>query len=175
VTLSRGVLSRMQRRNEAGLRRDSGARNSPGATEPGPDMLKIGDVAHRIGVSVQAIRLYEAEGLLIPYRSSGGTRWYSREDLAWIATIRRLLCEGLNFEGIRRLLAQIPCWALKPCRPEEHAACEMRRNPRTPCWSAPDRLCPEELRDCYHCNTYRRAGEFVNLKSTAQIVPLRID
>jgi hypothetical protein len=36
--------------------------------EPLPGMQKIGDVARRVNLSVQTIRLYEAEGLLISFK-----------------------------------------------------------------------------------------------------------
>lgn len=140
--------------------------------EPGEGMLKIGQAARRLGVSVQAIRLYESEGLLISFRSQGGTRWYSEEDIRWISEIKQLVCSGLNFEGIRRLLAQIPCWALKPCRPEDHASCSMRFEARMPCWVAPEKLCTEKLKECYHCNTYRRAPDYINLKTRVDLTPL---
>jgi MerR family transcriptional regulator/heat shock protein HspR len=144
----------------------------PPFEEPQSGMLKIGEVARRLGISVQTVRLYESEGVVISFRSSGGTRWYCEEDIRWIGQIRSMMAEGLNFEGIRRLLAQLPCWALKPCRPEDHAACAMRLEHRVPCWLAPEKLCTEQLRHCYHCRTYRRAWEFLNLKANAQVVPL---
>ena len=143
--------------------------------KPREGMLKIGETARRLGISVQAIRLYESEGLLISFRSQGGTRWYSEEDIEWIAEIKRMVCSGLNFEGIRRLLAQVPCWALKPCRPEDHASCSMRYEARVPCWVAPEKLCTEKLKECYHCNTYRRAPEYINLKTKVDLIPLETE
>jgi len=135
-------------------------------------MFKIGTTAGRLGISVQAIRLYETEGVLVPFRSKGGTRWYSEEDVEWIAKIQELISHGLNFEGIRWLLAQIPCWSLRPCTPELHAACSMKLESCMPCWVAPEKLCSEKLKECYHCNTYRGAKDFVHLKAHADIVPL---
>lgn len=140
--------------------------------QPQPGMLKIGEVARRLDLSVQAIRLYEAEGLLISFKSQKGTRWYSEADIRWIEQVKAMVSEGLNFAGIRHLLAQVPCWLLRPCRPEDHAACAMRYESRMPCWIAPEKLCTEKLKECYHCNTYRRAPEFVNLKTQVQIVSL---
>lgn len=138
---------------------------------PQEGMSKIGEVARRLGISVQTIRLYEAEGLLISFKSAAGTRWYTEEDIRWITRIKSLIAEGLNCEGIRRLLAQIPCWALRPCRPEDRAECGMRFETRVPCWIAPDKLCVEKLKECYHCRTYRSARDFVELKLHAEIIP----
>jgi hypothetical protein len=135
-------------------------------------MLKIGAAARKLSVSVQAIRLYEAEGVLISFKSKRGTRWYGDGDMRWIAKIREMISTGLNFEGIRWLLAQIPCWSLRPCGPELHAACAMRIESRLPCWIAPEKLCSEKLKECYHCTAYRRARDFVHLKVHADIIPL---
>jgi MerR family transcriptional regulator/heat shock protein HspR len=135
-------------------------------------MVKIGEAASRVNTSVQTIRLYETEGLLISFKSSKGTRWYSGEDVEWLRKIQELISEGLNFAGIRRLLALLPCWALKPCRPEDHAQCSVRYETKVPCWIAPDKLCTEQLKECYHCGCYRSARKLVDLKIHATITPL---
>ena len=142
---------------------------------PRPGMLKIGTTARNLGISVQVIRLYEAEGLIISFKSKGGTRWYSKEDRQWISKIRELLSYGLNFEGIRWLLAQIPCWSLRPCTAELHAGCSMRTEYRMPCWIAPEKLCSEKLKECYHGAAYRSARDYVHLKTHAEIVPFKTD
>ena len=142
--------------------------------QPLPGMVKIGAAAKEVGLSVQSIRLYEAEGLVISFKSRSGTRWYSVEDIQWIEKIQELIGQGLNFAGIRRLLAQMPCWALKPCSPEDHEQCAMRFETRVPCWIAPDKLCTEQLKECYHCPTYRSAARMVDLKMHADIVPLEV-
>ncbi len=137
--------------------------------EPLPGMIKIGDVARRVGLSVQTIRLYEEEGLLISFKSRKGTRWYSEANIRWIQQIQELLAEGINFAGIRRLLAQLPCWELKPCNPRQKANCSMRTEARLPCWISPNKLCLEQLKECFHCATYNQAVEFINLKARATI------
>ncbi len=138
--------------------------------KPLPGMLKIGDVARRVDLSVQTIRLYEAEGLLISFKSSKGTRWYSEANIRWIQEIQELLAEGVNFAGIRRLLAQLPCWEMKPCNQEQKENCSMRTEGRLPCWITPSKLCLEKLKECFHCATYNQAAEFINLKTRAKIL-----
>ncbi len=69
-----------------------------------------------MGISVDLLRLYEREGLLIPIKSPKGTRYFTELDFPWIATVLRLVREaGLNFAGIRHLLALIPCWEIRGC------------------------------------------------------------
>jgi MerR family transcriptional regulator/heat shock protein HspR len=64
----------------------------------------ISVAAELTSLQVQNIRVYERRGLLEPERTAGGTRLYSREDIARLHRIRELLEEGLNLAGIRRVL-----------------------------------------------------------------------
>jgi DNA-binding transcriptional MerR regulator len=56
------------------------------------------------GVDPQMLRVYEQRGLLSPFRTDGGTRRYSTEDLERVASITALLGEGLNLAGIGQVL-----------------------------------------------------------------------
>jgi len=56
------------------------------------------------GVDPQMLRTYENRGLLSPFRTEGGTRRYSRDDLTRIADITELLSEGLNLAGVAQVL-----------------------------------------------------------------------
>ncbi len=53
----------------------------------------------------QTLRSYEREGLVEPYRTDGGTRRYSQEDVDRLRFIRHLTQEeGLNLSGVRLVL-----------------------------------------------------------------------
>jgi len=52
----------------------------------------------------QTLRTYERLGFLAPARSRGGVRLYSDADLHVLMRIAELGSEGLNLEGIRRVL-----------------------------------------------------------------------
>lgn len=56
------------------------------------------------GVNPQMLRVYEQKGLLSPYRTEGGTRRYSRQELDRIAEIATLLAAGLNLAGVEHVL-----------------------------------------------------------------------
>ncbi|MBA3308601.1 MAG: MerR family transcriptional regulator [Nocardioidaceae bacterium] len=56
------------------------------------------------GVQPQALRDYEARGLLDPHRTAGGTRRYSTSDVELVNRIATLLASGLNLAGARRVL-----------------------------------------------------------------------
>jgi MerR family transcriptional regulator, heat shock protein HspR len=61
--------------------------------------------AELAGVHPQTLRNYERSGLLRPRRTSGGSRRFSEEDLAALRRIQELTAEGVNLEGVRRIMA----------------------------------------------------------------------
>ncbi len=72
------------------------------------DIISIGDLARRTGLSVSAIRFYEAKGLIEPFRSSGGQRRFFRSDIRRLSFIRIAQTLGLSIEGISAELAKLP-------------------------------------------------------------------
>lgn len=72
------------------------------------DVISIGDLAARVGVSVSAIRFYEAKGLLQPFRNSGGQRRFLRSDIRRVSFILIAQQLGLTIEAIRTELAKLP-------------------------------------------------------------------
>src|SRR6185369_5798272 len=76
---------------------------------PAPaDHLTIGEVADRTGVSVSALRFYEAEGMVAPTRSAGGQRRFTRDVLRRVGFIRVAQRVGLTLDEIRAALATLP-------------------------------------------------------------------
>ena len=65
----------------------------------------ISVAAELAGVHPQTLRIYERKGLLEPARTPGGTRRYSQEDIERLQLIQELTSQGLNLEGVRRVLA----------------------------------------------------------------------
>src|ERR1700684_456859 len=61
--------------------------------------------AELAGVHPQTLRNYERGGLLNPQRTSGGSRRFSEEDLAALRRIQELTNEGVNLEGVKRIMA----------------------------------------------------------------------
>ena len=73
-----------------------------------PEHLSIGEVADRTGVSVSALRFYEAEGMVAPGRSEGGQRRFTRDALRRVGFIRVAQQVGLTLDEIRAALATLP-------------------------------------------------------------------
>jgi MerR family transcriptional regulator/heat shock protein HspR len=60
--------------------------------------------AELAGVHPQTLRNYERTGLLRPRRTAGGSRRFSDADLAQLQRIQQLTNEGINLEGVKRIL-----------------------------------------------------------------------
>lgn len=72
------------------------------------DLLSIGEVARRSGVSVPTVRFYEAEGLIDSVRTAGNQRRFERHVLRRIAMVRAGQRFGLPLAEIRAALASLP-------------------------------------------------------------------
>ncbi len=64
----------------------------------------ISVAAELAGMHPQTLRIYERRGLVSPARTEGGNRRYSDDDIATLRRIAQLTSEGLNLEGIRRVM-----------------------------------------------------------------------
>ena len=53
------------------------------------------------GIHPQTIRTYEEKGLIKPYRTKGGTRRYSQEDVDKLIQIANLSQRGINLDGVK--------------------------------------------------------------------------
>lgn len=65
----------------------------------------ISVAAELAGMHPQTLRIWERRGLVDPFRTPGGTRRYSQADLDRLALIQELTDQGLNLEGVKRVLA----------------------------------------------------------------------
>jgi MerR family transcriptional regulator/heat shock protein HspR len=128
--------------------------------DKGRPVYTIGTAAEILGVHPRTLRLYEDGGLIRPARKKN-RRFYSANDLQWIGMIRYLIHEkGLNQEGLRRLLARIPCWEINGCSAEGRNGCAARSDLTTPCWDLA-RQAGDEGKLCFECQVYLTAGQYV--------------
>ena len=67
-------------------------------------LFAIAVAAELSGMHPQTLRQYDKLGLVSPRRTAGQSRRYSMRDVAQLREIARLSAEGLNLEGIRRIL-----------------------------------------------------------------------
>ena len=67
-------------------------------------VFAIAVAAELAGMHPQTLRQYDRLGLVSPGRTAGQSRRYSLRDVAQLREIAALSAEGLNLEGIKRIL-----------------------------------------------------------------------
>jgi MerR family redox-sensitive transcriptional activator SoxR len=72
------------------------------------DLIPIGEIARRTGLSVSAIRFYEEQGLIEPVRSGGNQRRFLRSDIRRLSFILIAQKLGLALGEIKAQLATLP-------------------------------------------------------------------
>ena len=129
-------------------------------------IFSIGIAAKKLGIAIPTLRMYEKEGLIIPHRTKTGRRLYSLLDLKRIRNIKKLIkIDGLNLAGIRRLMAVLPCWELKPCKSEMKKNCIAYKDNIKACWMHLNTGCKVTLITCRNCTVYLDSYESIyNIK-----------
>jgi MerR family transcriptional regulator/heat shock protein HspR len=118
------------------------------------------------GIPAHSIRQYIDRGLLIPYKLDSKRHLFSKSDISRLRHIHTLIQEGgLNFAGIRALMAMIPCWAIRPCSEIDRRSCNAYNAESFPCWEASEkgRICKNE--NCRECEVYNHLSEYGDFKS----------
>lgn len=79
------------------------------------DLMQIGVVADRAGLSLRTIRYYEEVGLVVPAeRSPGGFRLYSEDNIAQLRLIKRMKPLDFTLEQMRDLLETVQALTADP-------------------------------------------------------------
>jgi len=121
-------------------------------------IFTINTAAQKLGISVPTLRLYEKEGLICPIRTATHRRLYSLNDLRIAQTVQHLIHDrGLNFAGIRRLMAFLPCWKIRRGDRTLCRKCKVPSITDTPCWSSGKALWRKSNSDCQSCLVYEMA------------------
>lgn len=131
----------------------------------------IGVVAKILDISVPTIRLYEKEGIILIRKTESGRRIFSEEDIERLKCLRRMITEeGVNIQGMKKLLAMLPCWKINPdCSADDYKQCPAYTEISGPCWALPEKPDICKNADCYTCPVYsapvdcRRIKEFLHM------------
>ena len=70
--------------------------------------LSIGALADRTGLAVSAIRFYESEGLVHPWRNAGGQRRFERSDIRRLSFVMIAQKFGFSIARIREVMQRLP-------------------------------------------------------------------
>ncbi|MDH3269374.1 MAG: MerR family transcriptional regulator [Ignavibacteria bacterium] len=135
----------------------------------------ISTAARLLGISIPTLRMYENEGLIIPFKKSSSHRLYSEVDLERIRCLRNTINGNkMGIESIRRMLALIPCWAIINCSEEDRKNCDAFTDFAKPCWmhKHKNNICSE--RDCRECEVYNSFSDCSSLKEKLKaLIPPR--
>ena len=119
----------------------------------------ISNAAKLSGISVHTLRMYEREGLIFPFKKASNQRLYTDRDLERIHCIRHTINDDkINIEGIRRVMALIPCWAIVKCSSKDRETCEAYNGHTKPCWMVNhnNKYCTGRV--CRICELYQSFG-----------------
>jgi MerR family transcriptional regulator/heat shock protein HspR len=128
-------------------------------------LFPISSAAKLLGISVHTLRMYDREGLIIPYRKNTGHRMYSESDIQRLKCIRESINERkISIEGIKTIYSLIPCWTIKGCSEEDRLSCEAFRNHSNPCWvfNREKKSCQDT--SCRDCEIYRNFSNCKTIK-----------
>ena len=128
-------------------------------------LFAISTVAEMVGVSADTLRMYEHEGLIIPFKKESHHRLYSQADVERFNCIRKAIKETkLNISGINAMLSLVPCWEIMSCSQKDRENCEAYKGNFHPCWSYShtNNICADI--DCKECMVYRDYCNCENIK-----------
>jgi len=129
-------------------------------------LYTIGEAADLLGLSVPTIRMYEREGLVIPYRRRSRHRRFSTGDLERIHCLRRMINNNeVSIAGIRRLLALIPCWSIRNCPEDERKNCSAFYHCEAPCWMESEKSWECKNAECQLCPVYNHHSDCHTIKT----------
>ena len=127
----------------------------------------ISTTADLLGISVHTLRMYEREGLILPYKKDSGHRLYSQEDIERIQCIRKAINESkISIAGIKTIYSMIPCWKFVDCSLEQREKCPAYTSHSQPCWTFGHNgnICFRN--DCRICPVYRDHAECETVKQS---------
>lgn len=128
-------------------------------------IYSVGTTARMLNISVQTLRLYESEGLIVPFKTSGRQRIYSDSDIERLHCIRKAINEEkISIEGMKRIHAMMPCWDIINCTEQDRSICPAYKGHSGGCWTYRHELTVCAAKECRLCEVYKRATDCGQIK-----------
>lgn len=135
-------------------------------TEATKPVYTISVTADLLGISVHTLRMYEREGLVIPFKKDSGHRLYSDSDVERLRCIRKTINENkISIAGIKTIYSFIPCWKITNCSENERANCPAYTAHSSPCWTFEHKTNLCSSRVCRECSVYRDFSDCTKIKN----------
>jgi len=130
-------------------------------------LYSISVAAKILGISVHTLRMYEKEGLIIPFKKKSSHRLYSQYDIDRLICIRKAINESkISINGIKTVYSFIPCWEIIGCGEIDRDNCNAYTKNSSPCWSYKHINNPCSSIECRNCKVYRNFSECNSIKSS---------
>ena len=126
------------------------------AEDSNKPVYTISTAAKLMGISVHTLRMYENEGLIIPFKKESNQRLYSDEDVERVRCIRKSIQDDkIGIAGLKSIASLIPCWEIVKCSSEDRENCESFISHLKPCWTYKhnNNLCSNLA--CINCPVYK--------------------
>ena len=128
-------------------------------------LFPISIAARLLDISVHTLRMYEKEGLIVPFKKESHHRLYSKADIERIICIRKAINQNkISINGIKTIYSLIPCWQIINCSDEDKGNCDAYRSHSDPCWTFHHTNNKCASNECRECNVYKNFSECGNLK-----------
>ena len=128
-------------------------------------LYTISKAAELVGLSVHTLRMYEREGLIVPFKKSSKHRVYSQFDVERLKCIHDTIKnQKISIGGIKGMLSLIPCWKIKNCSDDERENCRAYQGQFEPCWNYKheNNICATN--ECRLCEVFKIYGSCKEMK-----------
>lgn len=130
-------------------------------------LYSIGKTAKLLNISVHTLRMYEKEGLIVPFKKTTSHRLYSQSDIEKVNCIRSAINDKkLSIAGIKFVYSLIPCWNIVKCSVQERNNCQAYIMNAEPCWTYKhnNNVCAET--ECRTCIVYKEYTDCHKVKES---------
>jgi MerR family transcriptional regulator/heat shock protein HspR len=129
-------------------------------------LYTLGIASQLSQIPAHSIRQYIDEGLIIPFKLESKRHLFSRNDIDRLKLIRNMIRDrGLNFSGVRALMAMIPCWSIRGCSEKVRGSCGAYTENFLPCWMASHKGTLCKNMHCRDCEVYHTLDFDTGIKS----------
>lgn len=133
-------------------------------------LYSISSAARMLGVSIHTLRMYEHEGLVMPFKKESAHRLYSETDIERLKCIRHAITEQkFSIPAIKTIYSLIPCWNIVNCSNEDRINCASYNGHGKPCWTYEhiDNSCSGRV--CRSCDVYKLYATCDRIKDAIKI------
>jgi MerR family transcriptional regulator, heat shock protein HspR len=137
-------------------------------------IFPISAAAKLLKISVHTLRMYEREGLFVPYKKVSSQRLFSKNDIERIECIRNAINElKISINGIKTIYSLIPCWEVIGCSEKDRNKCSAFNSHNQACWAEVHKGTICEKKECRKCGVYNDYSECGKVKSLIKNITIK--